>query len=351
MKLQSLIDLRNNIWQSLDKHYPNENGAEPGILTEYGRVPPENRIALGYIQVKKGDFRLEIRVQRSDMSAHRLAQEIKEQARGEASIEVIPQIKVPPRTEISASNAKTPVLEVGKDRLHIGISIGHKEGGAGTLGAILNKSDGTYLLSCNHVIALMGKAEKGDDIFHPGNGDGKRLDADRRIAKLRNWVELSKTYPNTIDAAIARISNGWSYDSTRVPVGYQYPSEGTPIRSVKNIDDIVGIRDKKVCKIGRTTGYTEGVIRAVELERVPVLFPGIGNLIFNNVIELRGQKEDEPFSRPGDSGSLVYTADEHYAVGLVFAGGYRERDNVYVTYVCMLNPILEWAQAELLTED
>jgi hypothetical protein len=351
MKLQSLIDLRNDIWKRLDKHHASENGVEPGVLADYARMPPENRLSLGYIQLKKGDYRLEIRVQRSDLSAHHLAQEIKSEAKGEANIEVIPQIKVPPRGEISDSDPQSPVLEVGKDRLQIGISIGHKEGGSGTLGAILNKSDGNYILSCNHVIALMGKAEKGDDIFHPGNGDGARLDADRRIAKLRNWVELSKAYPNTIDAAIAKISNGWSYDSTRVPSGYRYPGEGTPIRSVKNIDDIVGVRDKRVCKIGRTTGYTEGAIRAVELERVPVFFPGVGNLLFNNVIELRGQQEDKPFSRPGDSGSLVYTADEHFAVGLVFAGGYRERDNVHVTYVCMLAPILEWAKAELLIED
>ncbi len=106
-------------------------------------------------------------------------------------------------------------------------------------------------------------------------------------------------------------------------------------------------RDMVMCKIGRTTCYTRGVLRAVDLDRVPVNVPGEGILLFKNVIEIRSLTTDKPFSLPGDSGSLVFTEDGLEAIGIVFSGGWRE-DGYKVSYVCKLEPILKWANAELL---
>jgi hypothetical protein len=44
-----------------------------------------------------------------------------------------------------------------------------------------------------------------------------------------------------------------------------------------------------------------------------------GNLRFDNQIEVESAS-DVPFSEGGDSGSLIVTADDHLAAGLLFAG-------------------------------
>jgi hypothetical protein len=73
-----------------------------------------------------------------------------------------------------------------------------------------------------------------------------------------------------------------------------------------------------VAKLGRTTGLTRGRVTAFELDNVVVGFD-LGNLRFDNQVEIEGAAEDKPFSRGGDSGSLIVDADRR-AVALLFAG-------------------------------
>jgi hypothetical protein len=73
-----------------------------------------------------------------------------------------------------------------------------------------------------------------------------------------------------------------------------------------------------VAKLGRTTGLTRGQVTAFELDNVVVGYD-LGNLRFDNQVEIEGAARDAPFSRGGDSGSLIVDADRR-AVALLFAG-------------------------------
>ena len=73
----------------------------------------------------------------------------------------------------------------------------------------------------------------------------------------------------------------------------------------------------QVSKAGRTTGTTAGRITAIEIDNLVVGYE-IGDLRFDNQIEVEGTG-NLPFSRGGDSGSLVVNRDRK-AVGLLFAG-------------------------------
>lgn len=91
-----------------------------------------------------------------------------------------------------------------------GISIGHRNVTAGTLGTFVwDKETGELLgLTCAHIAAPPG-AMAGDPIYQPGPHDirtrFRREPTDNDIAgHLFRWKEISFTRPNLIDAALFR---------------------------------------------------------------------------------------------------------------------------------------------------
>ena len=120
---------------------------------------------------------------------------------------------------------------------------------------------------------------------------------------------------------------------------------------IKGIGKISGLvadpaEGKLVSKVGRTTGPTEGRISAFEVDDVVVGYD-MGNLKFDNVVEIEGAK-DEPFAQGGDSGSLVVNEDLQ-AVALVFAtsdvGG---KNGKGLTYTNPLGPVLDKLEVRLV---
>lgn len=352
MKYESIQEIKQQILQEIDQKIGGDESINNAELILSQR--PENRVAVGHIQTQPGEYRLELRIQRRDQWAYRYAESIVERIGVEANYEIIPRIEIPSGKDSKAIERCTPIIDPPTP-LQIGLSVGTKDGGMGTLGAFLSRADGTYILSCNHVLVSGANARieqntpsflAGDPIFHPGREGTYRLDASRQIASLKNYVHLSSQIENDIDCAIAKLNPAWDHEGTQVPRGFAYPNEGKAITAMD--EPIFELRrDTILCKIGRSTCHTRGVVRGVDLDRVPVYVPGLGNVLFNNVIEVRSLNKTEPFSLAGDSGSLVFTEDGLQAIGLVFAGGLRE-DGYKVTYVCMINPILSWAKAELL---
>lgn len=78
-----------------------------------------------------------------------------------------------------------------------------------------------------------------------------------------------------------------------------------------------------VKKVGRTTGLTRGVILGplVTPLWIPYKSERFRSVVhFTGVWAVKGL-DDEAFSAPGDSGSVVVTDNGEYAVGLHFAGG------------------------------
>lgn len=76
-----------------------------------------------------------------------------------------------------------------------------------------------------------------------------------------------------------------------------------------------------VQKSGRTTGHTMGT---VDLLNVAITVGYGASRTARFVNQFRVFNPQSPFSAPGDSGSLVTTAPDNEAVGLLFAGSMVE---------------------------
>lgn len=344
MKLQSVVDLKQEVLSDLRQE------ADHLAQTEMqGLVDPrvESRLAVGYSRYGKSEFQLELRVQRGRGTAYKRAEKIKEQSNGEARIEVVHKIEIPSRKTLSETTSDVKRLSKPVRPLHIGLSVGHPAGGAGTLGAFLETPHGDAILSNNHVLALFGQAELKDPIYQPGKPDRKNLLATDRVGRLVNYVDVARGSRNEVDSAIALLDDEVEHLSNKVPGGLNCPYEGKTIKEVAGYDQLGS--DAVVCKIGRTTGFSTGRVTAVALDNVPILTPS-GNVLFDNVIEVQWESAEKPFSQPGDSGSLVFTAESLLAVGLLFAGGSRLVEERWsgVTYCCNLQTILNDYEATLL---
>lgn len=114
---------------------------------------------------------------------------------------------------------KTDVVELGeikaqknhKDKYRPalgGISIGHKDITAGTLGAVLwsSRLEKPVIISNNHVQADSNKGNIGDPIYQPGPADHERTEK-TKIGKLVDFVEIAENKKNKQDSAIAEVNN------------------------------------------------------------------------------------------------------------------------------------------------
>jgi hypothetical protein len=191
----------------------------------------------------------------------------------------------------------------------IGVSVGHPNITAGTIGArVVDNSGNVFILSNNHVLANSNNANIGDNTLQPGAYDGGTAPADV-IGTLYDYQEISFNSNNEMDAAIAIVADADLSGST-LPGGY-----GSPSGQVVNAS--VG---QSVQKCGRTTECTVGTVEEINAT-VTVCFEGVifctKSATFVNQITIT----PGDFSAGGDSGSLIVTNDgNNHAVGLLFAG-------------------------------
>lgn len=201
-----------------------------------------------------------------------------------------------------------------------GVSIGHPQVTAGTLGCLVVIGNNRLcLLSNNHVIANSNNARIGDPIIQPGRLDGGVSPADR-IAALENFVRINFPGPNLVDAAVA-----WTSFNSVDPNHVTYTLNPAPLTARLGMT---------VKKNGRTTQATLGTVTDISAN-ISVGYSG-GVAQFRNQIGIRGT--GGVFSRGGDSGSLIVTANTNQPVGLLFAG----RNDNSVTFA---NPIAAVIQA------
>ena len=241
--------------------------------------------------------------------------------------------------------AKTDVVETGviralqarTDRWRPapgGVSIGHINITAGTLGCLVKKNGQTFILSNNHVLANSNDGQVGDPILQPGPYDGGTFPQDH-IANLSEFVpitffELPSDCPmargitsvlnglakavgsrtrlravsmqleeNLVDAAIARPLND---------------QDVTPeILEIGTINDVgTGELGMAIKKSGRTTGLNTGQILQVDVT-VNVQYDAGRIAIFTD------QLMAGAMSQGGDSGSAVLDGNNNL-IGLLFAG-------------------------------
>jgi PKD repeat protein len=193
----------------------------------------------------------------------------------------------------------------------IGVSTGHPEITAGTIGARVTDGTEVYILSNNHILANENDAGEGDAALQPGPYDGGTA-PDDIIGWLSAWDTIDfNGGDNTIDAAIARSTTAYLGYSTTA-AGY-----GTPSSTTKGVS-----LGQVVRKYGRTTGLTEGNVSEISVT-VDVCYECAGAMCKKCKKSARfvDQIAITPgnFSGGGDSGSLIVDIDNH-PVGLLFAG-------------------------------
>lgn len=167
------------------------------------------------------------------------------------------------------------------------------------------------LLSNNHVFADVNRAPEGARILSPGPTDqGGPLD---RIGTLHRYVPLNldRDKANTVDAAVAILDPTISHAFDICSIG-RIAGTGKPEEEMA------------VCKHGRTTGYTEGVVESESYDAwvgMDHARPHI-QAFFQNQIRIVPTGPHEHFALGGDSGSLILHTLSKNVVALYFAGPY-----------------------------
>jgi hypothetical protein len=261
----------------------------------------------------------------------------------------VPEAALAPQDLVpsEADGVPTDVMEVGDlralartDRARPapgGVSIGHYQVTAGTLGAVVrDRTTGRRLiLSNNHVLANSNAASPGDAILQPGAIDGGRDPLDR-IARLDRFAPIAfieepsscgvadavVVVGNAIAAAIGskhRLS-AHRYDpqaTNRVDAALAMPvDDGAVSDEILDIGVPAGTAPAelamRVRKSGRSSSFTTGEVTVLDA----TVTVGYGE----KSARFEGQIVTGPMSEPGDSGSLLISADTLLVVGLLFAG-------------------------------
>ncbi len=314
-------------------------------------------VALGLAPQPDGSFGVAVRYRLGVPTARMVARRVAEQVgdsvdvRRTGRINAIPGIA--PRPPVITARAAGETARVRP--LRPGLSIAHRDVTAGTLGAFVLVDGAVHALSNYHVLVGSPAAQVGEPILQPGPYDGGHLPEDQ-VGELAAFVPLSPEGRFVVDGAVALLSDP-EVDPT-------YPAGPVTTTAAP-----VGAR--LVEKVGRTTGVTRGRITAIELDDVVVGYgEELGELAFDDQIEVEGLGSD-PFSRGGDSGSLVYRVDgpaaaegddpvgdpaadldgpaAHPAVGLLFAGSETGGENGKgLTYLNPIDRVLESFGAALV---
>lgn len=230
-------------------------------------------------------------------------------------------------------------------------TINAKDKGTGTNGYVNEAGLG---LSNNHVWScasteVLTPAEVGDIILQPGAHGGGVSPRDNALELLR-WVTLKASgVPNLciigqgvskglnaiskalgrrgrfnyiygveeynrVDGAVAKATVDYIAGIYKTVEPREIIKLGTPpIRQLRSGGD-------PRAKVGRTTGYTEGMIYATDITTQVGMYAGNVQVWFENQVSHVGEGYTK-FSAPGDSGSQIYHPKELIPTELLFAGG------------------------------
>ena len=204
----------------------------------------------------------------------------------------------------------------------------------GTLGCFLLRpnvdTEEIFVLSNNHVLANVDGLPQGTRIVQPGPEMPPFVtDPNDAFAALHTTIPLQfpagATQPvfNRFDAAIANVTNGPMIQRGSMfgmlRVGQPNPNNA-PVYDPSRV--VSPEPDMRVMKMGRTTGFTRGRITATNVQGVEVNygtphFPRIA--VFRGITVIVGDGGN-PFSLPGDSGSVILEEATGHPVALLFAG-------------------------------
>ena len=195
---------------------------------------------------------------------------------------------------------------------HPGSSVGFQFTGAkagyvmaGTFGALVQSNSKLCILSNNHVLANENQLPSGSPIFQPGLLD-KNSPQNDQIATLTKFVAITAGGSNKVDCAIAEVLKQ-NLVSPVIMAKVGKLASGQPVSAAEGMS---------VHKTGRTTGYTQGVIRDISAD-VKITYD-VGLVTFTDQMLIDGV--GGAFSAAGDSGSLIVDRKSKQPVALLFAG-------------------------------
>jgi hypothetical protein len=224
-----------------------------------------------------------------------------------------------------------------------GISVGHFEITAGTIGALARGRSGDrfnrlFVLSNNHVLADVNAGPLGAAILQPGPIDGG-LNPRDRIGVLERFVpiDFNAGAINFVDCATAWVVSSQVRREFVRLVNNQQQFFRVSSQTVSASEDLL------VGKSGRTTQLTQGRINAIGVT-VNVNF-GFGRVgTFRDQFSVVSTTAGQDFSQGGDSGSLIWTWNQsRNPVGLLFAGGGG------VTFANRIDRVLQALDIQLFT--
>ncbi len=216
-----------------------------------------------------------------------------------------------------------------------GVSIGHVDVTAGTLGCWVKKNGNYFLLSNNHVLANSNRASKGDAILQPGRYDGGQWPNDR-LAELYDFIpiqfesgdsdcKIGRNAAGMLNVLAAAFNRKTRMQAVRIlesPENLVDAAIAKPLRKQDVLDEILNLGTingtaevelgTAVKKSGRTTGVTTGVIEQIDVS-VRVSYGNNKTALFVN------QLMAGPMSQGGDSGSAVLN-EQNELIGLLYAG-------------------------------
>ncbi len=222
------------------------------------------------------------------------------------------------RPDQAGKATREPNAFLHDDRIACGSSCASGGGDAGTFGALVKRhgDENLYMLSNNHVLAGCNHIPPGMPIMAPASDDARpNAPHPRSIGELGLTLPLQSGDPRHVDPCEHDLALGRILDLDGV-TSWQGDDEGydTPKEIV---DPKAGMAVKKT---GRTTGVTTGLVHTLVFDPIPIPCNAKafkGNVWFQNVWYVRA--DDGHFALPGDSGSLVVTADGKAAVGVLFS--------------------------------
>jgi hypothetical protein len=214
-----------------------------------------------------------------------------------------------------------------------GVSCGHVDVTAGTLGCLVNRGGQVFILSNNHVLADSNQGQPGDPILQPARYDGGTIED--QIATLEEFVPISfgadtPACPTAIGTAsalnwVARLLGSHhrleAFQESRatnlVDAAIARPLSADLVEQrILEIGEPQGIGEGSlglaIRKSGRTTGLTSGMVTQVDVT-VQVSYGSLGTATFTD------QLMAGAMSSGGDSGSAVLDGSGR-VIGLLFAG-------------------------------
>jgi hypothetical protein len=302
--------------------------------------PPGNRLGIG-MKLLDGRQVLAIYLEKGEGSAYNEALALQEKEPEKVVVEVVgfAQVGTPQSiTKISSQPGLRP-----------GASVGHIHSWAGTLGAFVQfkykdkKALFKGFTSAAHVLGCNNKAEKGEHVISPGRPDIVQPTPDDKIGKLAKFAYLThyseQNDPNAIinkaDIAIVELDDETICPTKNLVPNPSDPRTTIPIKGVLKYDDLIAHLNQPVYMVGRSSGFSEGILDGVSIAAFPIKLPDARKYLYGELNVVKPRSEDRRFSEAGDSGALVYTADG-MAAGFLVAGS-PSRSFFHPAYLCLEN--------------